>query len=50
MKNLSVDLMQIIGDVEKRSTFRVRLNGEKQAYWDEALRAINEYKENNGGN
>ena len=49
-KELAVSLMQIIGDVEKRSTFRVRLNGEKQAYWDEALRAINEYKENNGGN
>ncbi len=49
-KELAVSLMQIIGDVEKRSTFRVRLNGEKQAYWEEALRAINEYKENNGGN
>ena len=46
-KELAVSLMQIIGDVEKRSTFRVRLNGEKQAYWEEALRAINEYKENN---
>lgn len=45
-KELAISLMQIISDVEKRSTFRVRLNGDKEAYWNEAIRAINEYKEN----
>ena len=44
-KELASSLMQIISDVEKRSTFRVRLNGDKEAYWNEAIRAINEYKE-----
>ncbi|MBQ4515051.1 MAG: hypothetical protein II969_18820 [Anaerolineaceae bacterium] len=44
-KELAISLMQIISDVEKRSTFRVRLNGDKEAYWNEAIRAINEYKE-----
>ena len=46
-KELAISLMQVINDIEKRSNFRVRLNGEKQAYWDEALRAIEEYKANN---
>ena len=46
-KELAISLLQIIGDIEKRSNIRVRLNGEKQAYWEEALRAIEEYKENN---
>ena len=45
-KELAISLMQIISDVEKRSTFRARLNGDKEAYWNEAIRAINEYKEN----
>ena len=44
-KELAISLMQIISVVEKRSTFRVRLNGDKEAYWNEAIRAINEYKE-----
>ena len=46
-KALAISLMQVINDIEKRSNFRVRLNGEKQAYWEEALRAIEEYKANN---
>ena len=46
-KDLAISLMQVINDIEKRSNFRVRLNGEKQAYWEEALRAIEEYKANN---
>lgn len=46
-KELAISLMQVISDMEKRSNFRVRLNGEKQAYWEEALRAIEEYKANN---
>ena len=46
-KELAISRMQVINDIEKRSNFRVRLNGEKQAYWEEALRAIEEYKANN---
>ena len=46
-KELAISLMQVISDMEKRSNFRVRLNGEKQAYWEEALRAIEEYKASN---
>ena len=46
-KELAISLMQVISDMEKRSNFRVRLNGDKQAYWEEALRAIEEYKANN---
>ena len=46
-KELALSLMQIIGDVEKRSGIKVRLNGEKQAYWEAAVQAIEEYKENN---
>ena len=45
-KELALSLMQVIGDVEKRSGFKVRLNGEKQAHWEAAVRAIEEYKEN----
>ena len=44
-KELAISLLQIIGDIEKRSNIRVRLNGEKQSYWEEAVRAIDEYKE-----
>lgn len=46
-KELAISMIQVISDIEKRSNFRVRLNGEKQAYWEEALRAIEEYKANN---
>ena len=45
---LALSMMQIIGDVEKRSGIKVRLNGEKQAYWEAAVQAIEEYKKNNG--
>lgn len=44
-KELAISLLQVIGDVEKRSNFKVRLNGEKQMYWEEALKAIDECKE-----
>lgn len=47
-KELAISLIQVINDVEKRSNFRVRLNGDKEAYWKEAVKAIEEYKENNG--
>lgn len=43
-KELAISLIQVIGDVEKRSNFKVRLNGDKQIYWEEALRAIEEYQ------
>ena len=43
-KELAISLMQVIGDVEKRSNIRVRLNGEKQAYWEAALKAIADYQ------
>ena len=45
-KELAISLLQVIGDVEKRSNFKVQLNGDKQVYWEEALRAIEEYKQN----
>ena len=41
-KELAISLIQVIGDVEKRSGFKVRLNGEKQNYWEAALKAIEE--------
>ena len=44
-KELAISLVQIIGDMEKRSNFKVRLTGEKENYWEEAVRAIEEYKE-----
>ena len=43
-KELALSLMQVIGDVEKRSNLRVRLNGEKENYWQAAVKAIDEYK------
>ncbi len=46
-KELALSLVQMIGDVEKRSGIKVRLNGEKQAYWEAAVQAIEDYKENN---
>ena len=48
-KELAISLLQVIGDIEKRSSLHVRLNGDKEAYWTEALRAIEEYKENSNG-
>lgn len=44
-KELAISLMQIIGDTEKRTNFRIRLSGDKEAYWEEALKAIEVYKE-----
>lgn len=45
-KELALSLMQVIGDVEKRSGIKVRLNGEKQAYWEAAVQAIEDQKNN----
>ena len=45
-KELAISMIQVISDIEKRSNFRVRLNGEKQDYWEAALQAINECREN----
>ena len=45
-KELALSLMQVIGDVEKRSGINVRLNGEKQNYWEAAIQAIEASKEN----
>lgn len=44
-KELAISLMQIIGDTEKRTNFRIRLSGDKEAYWEEALKAIDACKE-----
>lgn len=44
-KELAISLMQIIGDTEKRTNFRIRLNGEKETYWEEAVKAIDACKE-----
>ncbi len=39
-KELAISLIQVISDVEKRTGFNVRLNGEKNTYWDAARKAI----------
>ena len=44
-KELAVSLIQVISDVEKRSGIKVRLNGEKNAYWETAHKAIEAYRE-----
>ncbi len=43
-KELALSLMQVIGDVEKRSNIRIRLNGDKEDYWQAAVKAIDELK------
>ena len=43
-KELAVSLMQVIGDVEKRSNIRIRLNGDKEDYWQAAVKAIEDLK------
>ena len=43
-KELALSLMQVIGDVEKRSNLRIRLSGDKEAYWQAALKAIDDCK------
>ncbi len=43
-KELAISLMQVISDVEKRSGFKVRLNGDKQAYWEAACKAVEDYQ------
>ena len=44
-KDLAISLIQVISDVEKRSPIKVRLNGDKNAYWEAAVKAIDAYKE-----
>ncbi len=43
-KELALSLMQVIGDIEKRSNIRIRLNGDKEEYWQAAVKAIDELK------
>lgn len=43
-KELALSLMQVIGDVEKRSNIRIRLNGDKEDYWQAAVKAIEDLK------
>ena len=43
-KELALSLMQVIGDIEKRSNIRIRLNGDKEDYWQAAVKAIEELK------
>ena len=43
-KELALSLMQVIGDVEKRSNTRIRLNGDKEDYWQAAVKAIEDLK------
>ena len=43
-KELALSLMQVIGDIEKRSNIRIRLNGDKEDYWQAAVKAIDELK------
>ena len=44
-KELALSMMQVIADMEKRpNNIRVRLNGEKENYWQAAVKAIDEYK------
>lgn len=48
-KELALSLMQVIGDVEKRSNIRIRLNGEKEEYWQAAVKAIEDTKAEKNG-
>ena len=43
-KELALSLMQVIGDIEKRSNIRIRLNGDKEDYWQAAVKAIDDLK------
>ena len=43
-KELALSLMQVMGDIEKRSNIRIRLNGDKEDYWQAAVKAIDELK------
>ncbi len=49
-KELALSLVQVIGDIEKRSNLRVRLNGEKEAYWQAAVKGIDDCKAEQGNN
>ena len=42
-KELALSLMQVINNQEKRSHFQVRLNGEKQAMWEAAIKGMDAY-------
>ncbi len=43
-KELALSLVQVIGDIEKRSNIRIRLNGDKEAWWQTAVKAIDDFK------
>ena len=43
-KELALSLMQVIGDIDKRSNIRIRLNGDKEDYWQAAVKAIDDLK------
>lgn len=43
-KELALSLVQVIGDIEKRSNLRIRLNGDKEGYWQAAVKAIDDCK------
>ena len=43
-KELALSLVQVIGDIEKRSNIRIRLNGDKEDYWQAAVKAIDDLK------
>lgn len=42
-KELAVSLLHVIGSAEKRSRIQVRLSPDKQARWEAAIKAIDEY-------
>ncbi len=44
-KELAVSLLHVVSTAEKRSGLRVRLNPEKEACWEAAVKAINAYHE-----
>ena len=49
-KELALSLMQVISDMEKRSGYKLQLKGEKQAYWDAAVKAIEDYRAEQSNN
>ena len=44
-KDLTITLLQVISDSEKRSPIKFRLNGEKNEYWEAAVKAIEALRE-----
>lgn len=44
-KELSLSILQMVSEGEKRSGLHVRLSKEKQAMWEAAVKGLNEYQE-----